>query len=128
MLAVYADDFLMVAPRDKEEKLWAGIAVQVSFDEGQAPVGKFLGAHHVFKKDGNVTTLTVEMEDFMRDAAAIYAAEIDAKKLAEVRTPYLPAGERLGLRTERRRASGRAVSYVLFAVDEAALRRAFQPA
>ena len=42
----------MVAPRDKEDKLWADIAAQVSFDEEQAPIGKFLGAHHVFKKDG----------------------------------------------------------------------------
>ena len=49
---------LVVAPRDKEDKLWADIAAQVSFDEKQAPIGKFLGAHHVFKKDGNVTTLT----------------------------------------------------------------------
>ena len=90
VLAVYVDDLLMVAPRDKEEKLWADIAAQVTFDEEQAPIGKFLGAHHVFKKDGNVTTLTVEMEDFMKDAAEIYAAEIGAKKLAEARTPYLP--------------------------------------
>ena len=90
VLAVYVDDLLMVAPRDKEEKLWADIAAQVTFDEEQAPIGKFLGAHHVFKKDGNVTTFTVEMEDFMKDAAEIYAAEIGAKKLAEARTPYLP--------------------------------------
>ena len=90
VLAVYVDDLLMVAPRDKEDKLWADIAAPVSFDEEQAPIGKFLGAHHVFKKDGNFTTLTVEMEDFMKDAAAIYAAEIGATKLAEARTPYLP--------------------------------------
>ena len=42
--------------------LWADIAAQVSFDEQQAPIRKFLGAHQVFKKNGNVTTLTVEME------------------------------------------------------------------
>ena len=54
------------------------------------PIAKFLGAHHVFKKDGNITTLTVEMEDFMKDAAAIYTTEIRATKLAEARTPYLP--------------------------------------
>ena len=95
VLAVYVDDVLMVAPReprDKEDKLWADIAAQVSFDEEQAPIGNFLCAHHVFKTNGNgnVTTLTVEMKDFMKDAAAIYAAEIGATKLAEVRTPYLP--------------------------------------
>ena len=90
VLDVYVDDLLMVAPRDQEDALWAAIASKVSFDEDQAPIGKFLGAHHVFKKDGNYTTLTVEMEDFMKDAAAIYATEIGAKKLAEARTPYLP--------------------------------------
>ena len=37
-----------------------------------------------------VTTLTVEMEDFMKDAEEIYAAEIGAKKLAEARAHYLP--------------------------------------
>ena len=90
VLAVYVDDLLMVAPRDQEDALWAAIASKVSFDEEQAAIGKFLGAHHVFKKDGKITTLTVEMEDFMKDAAAIYATEIGAKKLAEARTPYLP--------------------------------------
>ena len=90
VLAVYVDDLLMVAPRDKQDKLWAGMAAQVSFDEEQAPIGKFLGAHHVFKKDGDVTTVTVDMEGFMKDAVAIYAAEIGATKLAEARTPYLP--------------------------------------
>ena len=30
------------------------------------------------------------MEDFMKDATAIYAMEIGATKLAEARTPYLP--------------------------------------
>ena len=90
VLAVYVDDLLMVAPRDQEDALWAAIASKVSFDEDQAPIGKFLGAHHVFKKDANYTTLTVEMEDFMKDAAAIYATEIAATKLAEARTPYLP--------------------------------------
>ena len=90
VLAVYVDDLLMVAPRDQEDALWAAIASKVSFDEDQAPIGKFLGAHHVFKKDGNFTTLTVEIEDFMTDAAAIYATETGAQKLAEARTPYLP--------------------------------------
>ena len=90
VLDVYVDDLLMVAPRDQEDALWAAIASKVSFDEEQAPIGKFLGAHHVFKKNGNYTTFTVEMEDFMKDAAAIYATEIGAKKLAEARTPYLP--------------------------------------
>ena len=49
MLAVYVDGFLMFAPRDKGEEALADIAAQVSFDEDQAPIGKFLGAHHVFK-------------------------------------------------------------------------------
>ena len=89
-LAVYVDDFLMVAPLDKEAKLLADMAAQVSFDREPAPISKFLGAHHVTKKDGNVTTFTVEMEDFLRDAAAIYATEIGSTKLAEVRAPYLP--------------------------------------
>ena len=79
----------MDAPRDQEDALWAAIASKVSFDEDQSPIAKFLGAHHVFKKDGNITTLTVEMEEFMKDAA-IYATEIGATKLAEARTPYLP--------------------------------------
>ena len=54
------------------------------------PIAKFLGAHHFYKKDGNITNLTVEIEDFMKDAAAIYATEIRATKLAGARTPYLP--------------------------------------
>ena len=127
VLAVYVDDLLIVAPRDKEDKLWADIAAQVSFDEEEAPIGKFLGAHHVFKKDGSVTTPTIEMEDFMKDAAAIYAAEIGATYEARRGPHALPAREPLGLRTEGRRTSGRAVGYVLFALDEAALRRASQP-
>ena len=90
MLAVYVDDLLMVAPRDLEKKLWDSIAAKVSFDEDPSPIGKFLGAHHTINKDGKVTRMTVEMEDFLRDAAAIYATEIGSKRLAEVRTPYLP--------------------------------------
>jgi len=90
VLAVYVDDLLMVAPRDQEDALWAAIASKVSFDEDQSPIAELPGAHHIYKKDGNITNLTVEMEDFMKDAAAIYATEIGATKLAEARTPYLP--------------------------------------
>ena len=60
VLAVYVDDLPMVAPRDQEDALLAAIASKVSFDENQSTIGKFLGAHHVFKKDGNYTTPTVK--------------------------------------------------------------------
>ena len=81
---------------------------------------KFLGVFHVYKINGKIANFTVEMDDFMKDAAAIYANELGATKLAEARTPYVPY---LGLRTEGKRTSRRAVSYVLFALDEAASPR-----
>ena len=127
VLAVYVDDFLTVAPRDKEGKLWADIAVQVSLDEEQALIGKFFGAHHVFKKNGNITTLNVELDRFMKDAAAIYAAEIGATKLAEARKPYLPENIWDFAPKGGEQAGEQSATYVLFALDEAALNRASQP-
>ena len=79
----------MVAPRNQEDALWTAIASKVSFNEDQSPNGKFLDARHVFKKDSNIITLTVEIENLMKNAATIYATEIRATKLAEARTPYL---------------------------------------
>ena len=51
VLAVYVDELPMVAPRSQEGALWAAIASKVSFDEDQSPIAKFLGAHHIYKKD-----------------------------------------------------------------------------
>ena len=67
----------------------------------------------------------------MGDAAAIYAADIGATKLAEVRTPYpyLPESVWDFAPKGGEQAGEQSVSQqVLFALDEAALRRASQPA
>ena len=90
VLAVYVDDLLMVAPPKVEMKLWDDIAAKVSFDEDPSPIGKFLGAHHHIKHEGKVTSLDVQMNEFLVDAAELYAQEVGIKKLAPVRTPYLP--------------------------------------
>ena len=90
VLAVYVDDLLMVAPPALEAKLWGEIGNQVQFDEEPAPIGKFLGAYHDVSSKGKVTTLDVQMNEFLADAAEIYAKEVGIKKLAPVRTPYLP--------------------------------------
>ena len=81
IFAVCLDDLLMVASRDENDAFWAAIASKVSFDEDQNPIGKLLGAHHVFKRDSNFISFTVEMKDFMKDAAAIYATKIGSTKL-----------------------------------------------
>ena len=90
ILAVYVDDLLMAAPADHEAKLWRDLEQKINFDESAVEISKFLGAHHKFKRSQNQTEHSVQMEEFLIDAAQKYEKEVGASALAPVRTPYLP--------------------------------------
>ena len=100
VLAAYVDDLLMVAPRDQEVALWAAIASKVSFDEVRAPIGKFLGANHVFKKDGKYVHHPHRRDGRLQEGRGGDLCHGDRSYEARRGTHALPAREHLGLRTE----------------------------
>ena len=73
-----------------EAKLWRDLEQKINFDEPAVEISKFLGAHHKFKRSQNQTEHSVQMEEFLIDAAQKYEKEVGASALAPVRTPYLP--------------------------------------
>ena len=68
----------------------SGNPLRKSFDETATPISKFLGAHHTFEKQGHATHHSVQMREFLQDAALKYKQETGISTLAPVRTPYLP--------------------------------------
>ena len=69
ILAVYVDDLLMAAPAADEASLWKSLEEKICFDEPAMPISKFLGAHHTFMKHGTTTHHSVQMCEFLKDAA-----------------------------------------------------------
>eukprot|EP00972_Heterocapsa_arctica_P019382 2861254-Heterocapsa_arctica.AAC.1 len=66
----------MAAPADKEAKLWRQIEDKAEFGDAPAPIGKYLGDHHVLKRTGVTTDFTYGMRDFMLNTAAKLNAKL----------------------------------------------------
>ena len=89
LLAVYVDDLLMAASPKDEARLWRELEDKVTFGDPPSIISKFLGGHHTVSVNNGVTTVAINMREFLLDAAERFREEIGVGHLAKVRTPYL---------------------------------------
>jgi hypothetical protein len=98
-LVVYVDDLLMIAAREHEDALWAGIEKHIIFSEPALPIDRYLGAHYVIEKfkdkhNTECMSFSVEMSDFCASACKVYSADVQRLvgaghlKLQKADTPY----------------------------------------
>eukprot|EP00972_Heterocapsa_arctica_P106660 15710269-Heterocapsa_arctica.AAC.1 len=71
----------MAAPASEEAALWRPLEEKVEFGDPAAPIGNFLGGHHVISQIDGLTTFTYEMREFLVDAAAKFKTEIGVQRL-----------------------------------------------
>ena len=69
VLTVYVDDFILGGPGSSRE--WPSIQKVVKISE-PGPVGRVLGVHHHFQKQGTVTSTEIEMNGYLQQSVDLY--------------------------------------------------------
>jgi len=96
VLVVYVDDLLLLSHEHETAKLWQQIEKVIKFSEPPSPIGRYLGAHYNFVRDGEVSSLSIDMHDFLQSAVSAFDNDLAAlgvsdrrMRLSPVDTPYL---------------------------------------
>ena len=89
VMAIYVNDFLVTTGKNDEALFRKEIGSLVKVGELSTPISKFLGSHHKVMIEEGMSTLRMQMNDFLLDAAEKFCKEPGAERLASVRTPYL---------------------------------------
>ena len=90
LLTLYVDDILISGPSDRHAPFWEELQRHLEIDE-PTDVNRVLGRGHAFVRDGDTTTCTFEMTEFIDNACFMYE-ELSGRKLKSAQTPYVPDG------------------------------------
>jgi len=81
LLTLYVDAVLLSGPEHLHAPFWTELQKQIAIEE-PAPVDRCLGRKHVVKREGGVTTIAFDMEDFIMQSCEAYAQMVACVKRA----------------------------------------------
>eukprot|EP00435_Cladocopium_sp_Y103_P014697 s1958_g3.t1 len=90
LLSLYVDDILVSGPTDRHAPFWEELRRHLEIDE-PTDVNRALGRGHEFVRNGDTTTCTFEMTEFIDNACSMYE-ELSGRKLKPAPSPYVPEG------------------------------------
>ena len=90
LLTLYVDDVLLSGPEHLHSQFWTELQKYIAIEE-PAPVDRCLGRKHLVKREGGVTTIAFDMEDFILQSCEAYTS-LTGKTLKEASSPYVADG------------------------------------
>ena len=90
LLTLYVDDVLLSGPEHLHSQFWTELQKYIAIEE-PAPVDRCLGRKHLVKREGGVTTIAFDMEDFILQSCEAYTS-LTGKTLKEANSPYVADG------------------------------------